>query len=89
MELPYVASWTEAGDAYMAAQESVAVGLTAMLWHRPIKPRAATITLLAAINVTVATRGFSGRCQSIAVRATATDSCAAMYASAASAHDET
>ena len=49
MELPYVASWTEAGDAYMAAQESVAVALTAMLWHRPIKPRIATVTLLVAI----------------------------------------
>src|SRR4051794_29341132 len=53
MELPYTATWGDAADAFMAAQTSVGAVLTAIVWRRPPKPRAASVTLLAAIWLAV------------------------------------
>ena len=53
MELPYTGTWKDAADAFLAAQTSVGAVLTAIVWRRPTKPLASSVTLLAAIWLAV------------------------------------
>jgi len=46
MEVPYTPA---AADAFVAAQTSVAAVLTAVVWHRPMRPIVASVTLVCAM----------------------------------------
>src|SRR4051812_35485454 len=55
MWMPYTASQQDAMDAFMAAQTSLGAVLTAIVWRKPLRPRSASVTILAAAWLAILT----------------------------------